>query len=1196
VSGTGAVNRIVRGRLATALVALVGIIGALGGVFAASATAAPVASWRLEASSATYFAPGGHGSYEVLATDQVGSGPAEEATIVDTLPAGVHFKSVFFEWFSKFRTLNISQSVPGSGAASPVCSVSGQRVTCSLPSALIKEVGSPIEPGEYLRMAVEVEVPSSTPEGTLVDGAVVEGGGGAAASTSWQNTVSAHPRFGFAKLTVQPTERTREEFLFQAGIFRHMEFVNEPYGSSFTQAGGHPWALTTTGEIATVVGEKESRGEDFPAEPVHDVKDIVVSLPPGLLGNPMAMPRCSLTAITQGRGGYPGGLSCPPDTQLGVYRFHFFGPTKEYLGPIINVIPEPGQSAEFALENTVPIDTPLLTAHLVRSENPVTGHSEYGFEVVSKSIPLVGLKKFELTFWGVPADPSHNSMRGMVCEVAERSSLQCGGGDQPAGVAPVPFGVMPSDCTAGPETATVRADSWQEPGSVGVNGRYEGFAETKDVLPAATGCNVLSFNAGTGIGVEPDTVLADEPVGLGVNLKVPQSEAPGSNAAPLLRETVVTLPDGMSVSPGVVDGIQACNEFGPEGINITGPESEETAPNGELQLAPGHCPDASILGTAEAITPFLPVPVKGHVYLARPGCGGAGQAACTTQDALDGNLYKLYLELGGTGEFANTGIEFKVPLETQANPATGQLTAIAKNLVQAPYSEVRIHLNGGPRAPLDNPAVCGTATTSADFAPWSAPGRTSEGALVSGTPDLLSSSFFNVEGCSNPTPFSPGFTAGTVSPQAGQFSSFTMNLSRQDREQYVKGIQIHTPPGLLALLSSVPLCPEDQANDPSVYGECTGSRIGTTRVASGAGSHPFEIEGSVYLTGPHDGAPFGLSIVTRAVAGPFNLGLVVVRARIDIDPESSTATITTDETGPYAVPQIIFGVPLRLQRITVNIDRPGFMFNPTNCDALQVSATISGSEEAKASVSAPFAAAGCQTLAFKPSFAVSTSGKTSRANGASLDVRLSYPANALGKDANIARVKVDLPKQLPSRLTTLQKACTAQAFNANPAQCPAASIVGVVKATTPLLPVSLSGPVYFVSHGGEAFPSLIVVLQGDGVRVDLTGATFINKAGITSSTFRTVPDVPVGMFELYLPQGKYSALAANGNLCKLQGKLKMPTEFVAQNGMVIKQSTNITVSGCTKARSARKASHHAKASRHHSTTLRNDMTGNGRTH
>jgi hypothetical protein len=409
----------------------------------------------------------------------------------------------------------------------------------------------------------------------------------------------------------------------------------------------------------------------------------------------------------------------------------------------------------------------------------------------------------------------------------------------------------------------------------------------------------------------------------------------------------------------------------------------------------------------------------------------------------------------------------------------------------------------------------------------------------------------------------------------------------------------------LGMLSSVQLCGEPEADS----GDCpASSKIGTTRVASGAGSHPFEIEGTVYLTGPHDGAPFGLSIVTPAIAGPFNLGLVVVRARIDVNPTDSTLTVTTDETGRFAVPQILDGVPLRLQRISVDIDRPDFMFNPTNCGApglpgmQQVSAVVSGSEQARASVQSAFAVGGCKSLAFKPSFTVATSGRTSKADGASLDAKVSYPAGSFGSEANIASVKVELPKQLPSRLTTLQKACPAAQFETDPAGCPAASIVGVVRASTPLLPVGLSGPVYFVSHGGEAFPSLIMVLQGDGVRVDLTGATFISKAGITSSTFKTVPDVPVNTFELYLPEGPFSALTANQNLClltsaatvkhkltmKTHGRtvhktittrttrpasLVMPSEFIAQNGAVLKQNTKIQVTGCnttrTKAKKAR---------------------------
>jgi hypothetical protein len=963
------------------------------------------------------------------------------------------------------------------------------------------------------------------------------------------------------KFTMQPTAPTR---IVPIGVgvkfpdeHEHYEFINEPSG--FTQAGGHPWALTTTVEFASEEVEIKKVTEEPFHEilPTRDPKDVVVSLPPGLLGDPMAVPRCPLTvALDNGE--------CPASTQVGVYRAGIFG-GKELLGPIVNVTPEAGQSAEFVFESNFKVSL-VLTAHLVRTAQG------YGFTVVDNGVPAVQLYRVETTFWGVPADPSHDALRGRVCQkiVPFELGLQCAFrlSEEHSGVAPVPFLTTGTDCSAGPERATVRADSWEEPGTVEGNGRYsEQYKTAKASMPGVTGCNRLTFNPS--IEVQPDTLLADEPVGLGVNIQVPQPETPERLGTPHLRDAVVTLPEGMSVSPGVVDGIKACEESGREGINFEGQLSEEVGPNGELQLAPGHCPDASIVGTAEAITPLLEAPVKGHVYLARPGCGGSGQAPCTEEDALDGNLYKLYLELGGTGEFAKAGIQIKVPGFTEANPATGQLTTKFLENPQTPFSELKIHLNGGPRAPIDNPAVCGPAVTTTDFTPWSSPGTTPapESLSMAGTPDATPSSFFGVEGCSSPPGLKPGFLAGTVTPLAGQFSAFTLNLSRQDREQYIKGIQVHTPPGLLGMLSSVPLCGEPAANE----GKCSeSSKIGTTRVASGAGSHPFEIEGNVYLTTSYRGAPFGLSIVTRAVAGPFNLGLVIVRARIGVDPEDSTLTITTDESGPRAIPQIVFGVPLRLQRVTVNIDRPNFMFNPTNCAAQQITAAISGNQEAVANVSSPLAVGGCKSLAFKPVFKVSTSGKTSRAKGASLDAKLSYPKGAFGNDANIARVKVSLPKQLPSRLTTLQKACTAATFNANPAACPPASIVGIAKASTPLLPVGLSGPVYFVSHGGEAFPSLIVVLQGDGVRVDLTGATFISKAGVTSSTFKTVPDVPVNTFELYLPEGKYSALAANGNLCKSASKLKMPTEFVAQNGTVLKQSTKITVSGC-KARSARRS-------------------------
>jgi hypothetical protein len=305
-----------------------------------------------------------------------------------------------------------------------------------------------------------------------------------------------------------------------------------------------------------------------------------------------------------------------------------------------------------------------------------------------------------------------------------------------------------------------------------------------------------------------------------------------------------------------------------------------------------------------------------------------------------------------------------------------------------------------------------------------------------------------------------------------------------------------------------------------------------------------------------------MSIVVPIVAGPFNLGTEVVRGTIVVDPHTAQATVTTDP-----LPTIIKGVPTDLRTINAVIDRPNFVFNPTSCAPMSFTGTAISTQHTTALLASPFQVQSCQALKFKPDFKVSTSGKTSRKNGASLNVKVLYPtappgANQASSQANVASVKVELPKRLPARLTTLQKACLASVFDTNPASCPPASIVGHAEVRTPVLPVSLTGPAYFVSHGGEAFPALIIVLQGDGITVDLEGTTFISKKGITSSTFKQIPDVPFNTFELTLPQGSDSALAANGNLCK--ATLTMPTQFVAQNGAEIHKSTKIAVTGCHK--------------------------------
>jgi hypothetical protein len=479
---------------------------------------------------------------------------------------------------------------------------------------------------------------------------------------------------------------------------------------------------------------------------------------------------------------------------------------------------------------------------------------------------------------------------------------------------------------------------------------------------------------------------------------------------------------------------------------------------------------------------------------------------------------------------------------------------------------MKLKFEGGPRAPLANPQSCGSFTTVSALTSWSS---TSERAAEPSAP-------FTVSGCTNQ--FAPAFSAGTVNPQAAASSPFTLTFSRQDREQDLSGITVNMPEGLLGKIAGIPQCGEAQAN----AGTCpAASRIGSATAAAGAGSHPYWQTGQVFLTGPYRGGPFGLSVVVPAQAGPYNLGNIVVRAAIYVDPRTAQLTVISN-----SLPQSVDGVPLRLQTVNVTVDREGFISNPTSCEPTQIAASLTGGGGSSASVASRFQAGGCTALPFKPVFAVTTEAKTSKAEGASLDVKITQQSG----EANIHRVDVQLPLSLPSRLTTLQKACSEAQFAQNPAGCPSGSLVGTATAATPLLNVALTGPAYLVSHGGAAFPDLDIVLQGEGVTIILVGNTDIKK-GITYSRFETVPDAPISSFELRLPEGPDSLLTAYGSLCApskvvtvrkhvsvrrhgrtvqvlrsvkhtVAEQLLIPTTIVAQSGVQIAQSTKIAVTGC----------------------------------
>jgi hypothetical protein len=1036
-------------------------------------------------------------------------------TLTDILPAGVTVRKIDFRWYGQgAKNERLLDEDLGTGARNPElvhCSTTPAK--CDLPFAL--------QPDDVLRMIVYVTVDEPSASGPLTNVATVSGGGALGAEATSQNTLGlAEPAFG------------------PAGFSNH---VAGPDGAPDTQAGAHPYELTTLIDVNNVF--RDAPDSPFPVlddTSVEDVKDVVVDLPLGFLGSATATPTCTFAQLSSHVQAGTGG--CPNDTIVGRLdtrgmREHSGSLAANVESTIFNMVPEHGVAAEFAFVDNI-AGSHALYARVV------PGPNGYVLRVTSPDIPQIPLANIATTFWGNPSDPVHDGARGGA-----------------SGSTSAAMFTNPASCNGQPLTTSVHMDSWQHPASFNADGTPNltdpNWASATSTSPPVTGCNKLHFNAS--ISVQPDTTSADSSSGLDVEIKVPQSEDPATLATPPLKKGVVTLPQGVTVNPSFAEGLGACS---PAQIDLA-------------SASEPSCPDSSKVGTVELQTPLLPGTLTGSVYLA------------TQTDNPFHSLIAGYIVI----DDPTTGVVVKIPGNLTPDPATGQITGVFDNNPQFPFSDLKLHFFGGTRGELATPESCGTYTSTSELTPWSAPD--------SGPPATPRDSFTINTGCVSG--FAPSFTAGTMNPQAGAFSPFTLSFGRSDTDQNFQGLSVTLPPGLLAKLAGVGQCSEAQlASISSALGtgaaqaanpSCpASSQLGTVTTGSGVGPSPFFLGGKAYLTGPYKGAPYGLAVVVPALAGPFDLGTVVVRQALYIDSNTAQVTAVSD---PF--PTILDGIPLRIRRVDVNIDRPSFTLNPTSCAPMAITGSLVSTGGLTAPVSSRFQASGCRELPFKPSFTASTQGKTSKLNGASLTVKVAQNPG----EANIHKVTLQLPIALPSRLTTLQKACTEAQFNANPAGCPEGSFIGTATAHTPLLNAPLTGPAILVSHGGAAFPDVEFLLQGEGVHITLDGKTDIKK-GITFSRFETVPDAPISSFQTVLPEGPHSILAASGNLCapgkavtvtkhitrRLHGRVRhlirkvkhqvatsllMPTTITAQSGAVIRQETHIAVGGCAKARKVAKA-------------------------
>jgi uncharacterized repeat protein (TIGR01451 family) len=896
---------------------------------------------------------------------------------------------------------------------------------------------------------------------------------------------------------------------------------------STLQAGGHP-DITNTYGFSSIDADGTLAGNP---------KDIVYLLPPGFSSDFADTPVCSSSQFAT--------QECPTDSQVGFTTVDTLtnaetkgaGKYSSWIAAVYNLAPEAGTLATLAF---------AIVGGTFQVQGQVTLRpGDHGADVTFHNLDdadesVVG---GSLTAWGVPSDPVHDPLRA-----TEGALHAFGTSDE--GVFPAPYFTNPTSCGT-PLHSEFRADDWEEP---------ERYATAQMPYGPIVGCDSVKFEPQ--VEVQPSAESVESPTGLNVKFNIPQHEenAYGTVASNLDNVRVV-LPVGMTLNPSAGAGLQACSEaqFAYEG-EVVEPEAGRGCPR-ESKLGSLHVRSPGVPGEEEA---------TGSLYLATPY-----ENKLSEPGHPNGALVVVYL----VARIPDRGVVVAAAGKVERDPVTGQLTTTFDENPQLPFSQLTFTFHQGATSPLVTPPTCGAYTSEVGITSWAEPAV-----------ELLSSPVFEVTsgigGGPCPSggvlPFAPKLISGTQDNSAGGYSPFYLRIVREDGEQELTKFTTVLPPGLTGNLTGVPFCPEadieaarsatgtEELERPSCP---AASEIGHTIVEAGVGSVLAQTPGKLYLGGPYHGAPLSVVSITAAKVGPFDLGTVVIRFALDINPLTAQVEINGATSDP--IPHIIDGIVVHLRDIRAYVDRQQFIENPTSCNPLAVADTIYGVDpENQALVtpvgaSSPFQVADCQNLQFKPTFTASTSGRTSKANGASLGVKLTYPSAPQGTQANIREVKVELPKRLPSRLTTLQKACTEEAFAANPASCPAASIIGHAKAITPILPVPLEGPAYFVSHGGASFPELVIVLQGYGFTIDLHGETFISKQGITSSTFPAVPDEPVTSFELTLPEGPYSALAANGNLCK-GSKLTMPTKFIAQNGMEVSQGTKIAVAGCPKAKKASK--------------------------
>ena len=860
-------------------------------------------------------------------------------------------------------------------------------------------------------------------------------------------------------------------------------------GSAATQAGSHPQQVNVNLSIST-----DANPSGTNVIPNGTLDNVKVDLPAGMVVDPSTTDKCTEVQLVA--------LACPDSSQVGVVSvpLQTGAPASTRL---YNLEAPPGYAASFGFKIA---DVPV---HVFGGVRP----GDYRVTSLSPdALSILTIFAARVQLWGSPTDVSHDGIRG-ACggTVTADAGKLC-----PVTRGNKPLISMPTSCGSSMQI-DAHVSFWDEPDVF--HDRTAEFTDSNGNTTPVTGCDQLQFDPT--LAARPTTNVADSPTGLEASLRVPQTDQLGAKATAHLRKAVVTLPEGLALNPSSANGLDGCDS------GQIGVDPETGVADGE----PVRCPDASRIGTVEVTTPLLDHDLPGSVFVATP-----------FDNPFD-SLLAIYVVVDDPA----TGILAKLAGHVVADPETGRLTTTFDDNPQIPFSEFKLHFFGGAAAPLRTPAVCGSYETTSSLTPWSAP--------ASGPPATPSDSWAITRSPSGPCAFdagalpnSPRFDAGSVSPIAGKHTPFVLDLKRDDATQQFSAVDVTPPPGLLAKLAGTTECSDaalataadKSGKEESAAPSCPdSSRVGSVEVSAGAGPAPYYTTGTAYLAGPYKGAPMSMAIVTPATAGPYDLGTVVVRTALYVDPVTIKISAVSDP-----IPTILQGVPLDVRSARISLDRPEFTLNGTSCEPSSVNGLLTTTIGHTADLFSRFQLGECARLDFEPRLSLRLKGKTRR--GGFPAVRSVYVARA--GDANLENLVLRLPRSEFIEQAHFRTICTRMQYAAgdgNGANCPAGSVYGHVRAFTPLLDQPLEGPVFLRSSSHE-LPDIVFALRG---KIDADVAVRVDSVnGGLRASLEDAPDAPISKVVLNMQGGNKGLIVNSRDICART--YKATAKFDGQNGKV----------------------------------------------